>query len=50
MTINNSKDKKFINKKFVSGNNSSTNICLVRTKNEKIIQKYVFLYSWGKNK
>ena len=50
MAINNSKDKKFINKKSVSGNNSSTNILLVRTKKEKIIQKDIFLYSWGKNK
>jgi hypothetical protein len=45
MAINNSKDKKFINKKSVSRNNSSTNIRLVRTKKEKIIQKDVFLYS-----
>ena len=39
MAINNSKDKKFINKKSVSRNNSNKDIRLVRTKKEKIINE-----------
>ena len=50
MNINYSKNRKILNKKSLSRENSSKSFSQTKLKKEKQSKKDIFLYSWGKNK